>query len=235
MALAHETTVIYPGPKVGDVKIANYNISFTANQLVEPSNDPGWFLMNGAVISQTTYPVLFARFGTSFNTGGEGTGNFRLPDHTSRFPIGRGLTNFTTYATSGGEANHTLVHPGSGTSELPTHSHADTLAASAGVHGHSPGGTTDNGGAHTHTYSLVVITGDVGTPGGATQVSFSVANGAGSGSGGGSHTHTGSFSMSAATESFGASGSVSNNSPSGSGHNNMMPYSVIGGLLVKYG
>lgn len=232
MALTHEATCKYLGYRPGDTKFAHYDISFTANQLVEPES--GWFLMNGAVISQTTYPALFARFGSSFNTGGEGTGNFRLPDHTKKFPITKGLTNFVSYAASGGEVTHTLVHPGSGTSEMPTHGHTHGITASANVHGHSPGGTTDNGGGHTHTYSLVVISGDAGG-GGATQVSGTVANGAGSGTGSGAHTHTGSFSMVANTESFSrSSGGVTNSSPGGGGHNNMMPYVVIGGLLVKH-
>lgn len=43
---------------------------------------PGWLLCDGAVLSQTEYPQLFAAIGSAFNTGGEGAGNFRLPSAT---------------------------------------------------------------------------------------------------------------------------------------------------------
>lgn len=39
-----------------------------------------WLMEYGQVVSQATYPELFAVLGTTYNTGGEGAGNFRLPD-----------------------------------------------------------------------------------------------------------------------------------------------------------
>jgi microcystin-dependent protein len=39
-----------------------------------------WLLEYGQVVAQTSYPELFAILGTTYNTGGEGAGNFRLPD-----------------------------------------------------------------------------------------------------------------------------------------------------------
>jgi microcystin-dependent protein len=39
-----------------------------------------WLLEYGQVVAQTSYPELFAVLGTTYNTGGEGAGNFRLPD-----------------------------------------------------------------------------------------------------------------------------------------------------------
>jgi microcystin-dependent protein len=38
----------------------------------------------GQTISQTTYAPLFSLFGTTYNTGGEPAGTFRLPDKTGR-------------------------------------------------------------------------------------------------------------------------------------------------------
>lgn len=47
---------------------------------------PGGYLeCNGAVISQITYADLYSILGSTFNTGGEGTGNFRLPDLRGEF------------------------------------------------------------------------------------------------------------------------------------------------------
>jgi microcystin-dependent protein len=48
----------------------------------------GWFLCDGSVVSQTTFAALFAIIGTTYNTGGEGAGNFRLPDFRGRIPVG---------------------------------------------------------------------------------------------------------------------------------------------------
>jgi microcystin-dependent protein len=51
----------------------------------------GWRLCDGSVVSQTTLALLFAVIGTTYNTGGEGAGNFRLPDYRGR--NGFGLDN----------------------------------------------------------------------------------------------------------------------------------------------
>lgn len=228
MALTHETTTINPTYSVGDVKVANYDISFTANQLVEPSADPGWFLLNGAVISQTTYPTLFARFGTTFNTGGEGVGNFRLPNYTEGgFPIGAGKTNFTTFGASGGESTHILT-----TAELPVHAHSDTKSFTANSHAHTGSITAANGGSHVHSYTYYAqanVTDGGGDSAGKSNGTTS------SGGGGASHAHTvQNLSYGSATETYTKSGGVSN-AGSGTAHNNMMPYIVVGGLLVKHG
>jgi len=45
----------------------------------------GWLECNGAVVSQTTYAALYAAIGTRHNTGGEGEGNFRLPEFRGEF------------------------------------------------------------------------------------------------------------------------------------------------------
>ena len=48
-----------------------------------PSAPTGWRNISsatGEVVAQATFPELFSIIGTSFNTGGEGAGNFRLPN-----------------------------------------------------------------------------------------------------------------------------------------------------------
>jgi microcystin-dependent protein len=225
MALTHEAIRKYQLFHVGDTKIANYDISFTANQLVEA--ETGWFLLNGAVISQSTYPKLYALYGSTFNTGSEGAGNFRLPDQTTNVPIGKGVTNFTSYGINGGEQNHALS-----STELPSHTHSSTLGVSANSHGHSGSCTADNGGGHTHTYSLGSYAA-VG-PAGGVIILNGYGSPAGSGGGGSVHSHANtSLSYGSGQETYSKSGSVSS-AGSGTAHNNMMPYIVVGGILVKH-
>jgi microcystin-dependent protein len=53
-----------------------------------------WLACQGQAVSQTTYAALFAAIGTTWNTTGEGAGNFRLPDLRGMFVRGTG-TNAT--------------------------------------------------------------------------------------------------------------------------------------------
>ena len=46
---------------------------------------PGFLEVDGSVQSIATYPDLYAFLGTTFNTGGEGAGNFRLPESRGEF------------------------------------------------------------------------------------------------------------------------------------------------------
>lgn len=81
----------------------------------------GWLLCDGTVYAQATYPALFAAIGAVWNIGGEGAGNFRVPDMRGRASIGvgqgSGLTN-RILAQLIGEETHLLV-----TGEMPVHSH----------------------------------------------------------------------------------------------------------------
>lgn len=52
----------------------------------------GFLLEDGSIVSQTTYPSLYAAIGSTWNTGGEGSGNFRLPDSRRRGDMGSGGT-----------------------------------------------------------------------------------------------------------------------------------------------
>jgi len=53
-----------------------------------------WLACQGQAVSQTTYAALYAAIGATWNTGGEGAGNFRLPDLRGMFVRGTG-TNAT--------------------------------------------------------------------------------------------------------------------------------------------
>jgi microcystin-dependent protein len=81
----------------------------------------GFLACEGQAVSQTTYAALYAAIGATWNTGGEGAGNFRLPDLRGMFVRGTG-TN-ATGSSSG------AVGPSVGTYAADTylnHSHAIT-------------------------------------------------------------------------------------------------------------
>lgn len=224
MTLVHETTIINPTYNIGDVRIVNYNITFTVGQVVEPES--GWFFLNGAAVSRTTYPLLYARYGTTFGAG-NGSTTFNLPDYTEgTFPIGRGNTSFTTYAASAGEITHSLT-----SAELPTHSHTDTLVFAAQSHNHTGSLSANSGGSHSHTYTYNGPF--LGAHGGGTVVLDGTSS-ATTSSSGGSHAHTVSISYDPFTETYPTKSGGILSTGSGTAHNNMMPYVVIGGLIVKH-
>jgi microcystin-dependent protein len=84
----------------------------------------GYLLCNGSAVSQTTYSALFAVVSTTYNTTGEGAGNFRLPDLRGRVIVGvgagSGLTE-RTLASNFGTESHTLT-----TAQTPSHLHDGT-------------------------------------------------------------------------------------------------------------
>jgi len=91
----------------------------------------GWFLCDGSEYSQTTYATLYAVLGSTWNTGGETAGYFRVPDLRGRGPIGSGTGSGLTARTlgaTGGEENHQLS-----VAELAAHSHNAYVYASFGA------------------------------------------------------------------------------------------------------
>lgn len=103
---------------------------------------PGFLPCDGSVVSQATYPLLYAKIGTNFNTGGEGAGNFRLPDSRRRVHVGDGGTGTATLGNaignSGGAETHLLSADESG---LRDHAHTFPVNTSASTQG-QPGGLT---------------------------------------------------------------------------------------------
>ena len=91
--------------KGGSVKVsiavllqdAIFPAGFTAD-FAGTSAPDGWLECDGAVISQTTYARLFAAIGTTWDTGGEGAGNFRLPDLRGAYRRGAGSHGSETMA-----------------------------------------------------------------------------------------------------------------------------------------
>lgn len=83
----------------------------------------GWLLCDGSVKNRTDYPALFTAIGTAYNTGGESTAQFRVPDCRGRViamldgSTGR-LPGWNTLGVAGGEASHQLNW-----NEMPQHNH----------------------------------------------------------------------------------------------------------------
>jgi microcystin-dependent protein len=93
----------------------------------------GYLLCDGALVSRTTYALLFAAIGTTWGAG-DGSTTFGLPDLRGRGPVGAGAGVGLTpraLAATGGAETVTLD-----TTQIPSHTHA---------------GTTDSAGSHAHT------------------------------------------------------------------------------------
>jgi hypothetical protein len=127
----------------------------------------GWLAANGAAVSRTLYPALFAAIGTLFGAG-DGSTTFNLPDLRGYFVRGSGTNSDGTAAGTFGQKQ---------ANEIKSHSHTAT-ASTDGQHNHSysvpgftrgggdgdldnnerqgsdSGRTTANAGAHSHTITV---------------------------------------------------------------------------------
>ncbi len=186
----------------------------------------GYLLCYGQEISQSTYADLFTAIGTTWNTGGEIAGNFRLPDLRGRSLFGKdnmggsSANRITTpdgdvLGTTGGAQSVTLT-----TAELPAHDHTFTN----GAHTHSFSATTSSDGAHTHTV-------DVGTNAGPFE-NFFIAQGKSpnttshTSSSNGAHTHT----LSGTTGSGTGSGTTASTG-SGTAFSNLPPLAITNKII----
>jgi microcystin-dependent protein len=133
----------------------------------------GWLACQGQVVSQTTYASLYAAISTTWNTGGEGAGNFRLPDLRGMFVRGTG-TNATGSSSGavgpsvGAYATDTYLNH-SHTATQAAHDHSYTTPGSNQSYNNGSGGnitTTFNGGGATTGTAQPAITVDTSTTGG---------------------------------------------------------------------
>ena len=110
----------------------------------------GWLKCEGQAVSQTTYAALYAAIGATWNTGGEGAGNFRLPDLRGMFVRGTG-TNATGSSSGavgpsvGAYATDTYLNHSHAITD-PTHTHTYSDRLTAGGSGGIAGGAQYTGG-----------------------------------------------------------------------------------------
>lgn len=152
---------LYSGFSVGEYKDVAHN----------GSPDPGWLKCAGSTLIRSAYPKLFAVIGTTYNTGGELSTEFRLPDWRGVFPRclddGRGID--TGRALNGVlQPSQNLAHThGASTSSAGSHAHTTTFvrekvpagpADNAVLGDQMTDGTqtiaTNSAGAHQHTVSI---------------------------------------------------------------------------------
>lgn len=109
-----------------------------------PEITPGWLRCHGEVVSRTQYAALFAAIGTQFNTGGELSTQFRLPNFQGRVPVGVDTTQaeFDVLGETGGEKSHVLTAAESG---LRDHVHPSAMFVMGNT------GTGTGAIAHTRT------------------------------------------------------------------------------------
>lgn len=117
-------------------------------QWLGTSEPSGWLFLNGQAISRTSFPVLFAEYGTTYGVG-DGSTTFNLPDMQGRFPLGK--TASGTGATLGGtggtlDATINIEHQ-----HGMDHTHLDNFSIdNAGTHSHT---TPPHNHSFTHTHT----------------------------------------------------------------------------------
>ncbi len=110
----------------------------------------GWLVCDGSAISQTTYAPLYSVIGTTWNTGGEGAGNFRLPALSRKVTVGSGGSGSGTLGNAVGNTGGAETHVIS-SGELPTHNHTITDPGHTHTTLCDSGGQVTNGGSGQNT------------------------------------------------------------------------------------
>lgn len=204
--------------------------------------DRGYLIANGASISKTEYPELYAIIGTTY--GSVDDTHFNLPDLRGRAAVGVDAddADFKTLGQKGGEKTVTLT-----VEQIPAHTHtftgtASTTSVESNTHTHTFSGTTSSNGAHGHT-TIVNRPDDSSfvqsAPEGITALTGQWLNeytlqGIGNSgivsSGAHTHTFTGTTSSTSTTHTHTFTATGKNSETGGSkAHNNMQPY-----IALKY-
>ena len=211
-----------------------------------------WLVCDGSAVSRTTYSDLYTVIGVTYGTG-NGSSTFNHPDFRARVPVGYNSgaiddnsdgsndRSSRSIAATGGAETHELQ-----VSELPSHTHANSLSntgtdsvaqqttASDTGHGHS---ITPNPHSHSYTdptiggwqrteYDTSGTTREYPTPNGGTTTNTSLTV----------QTGNAVLNVTNPTHSHSVNVSLTNAAVGGGGaHNNIQPFQVINYIiLAKY-
>lgn len=173
-------------------------------------------LANGGVYARDgIYAALFAVYGTQYNTGGELSTQFRVPNLKGKVPVGvdAGQAEFNVLGETGGEKTHTLT-----TAEMPSHDHTNETGGQSADHNHDSAGD----GGHIHTVAMsdaaaVLNSGGTLVRKGGTGSENTSASGA--------HDHTISGASNDHSHNIAADGG-------GGAHNNLQPYIALNYIIT---
>jgi len=189
----------------------------------------GWAICDGTVKSQTgEWAALFGAIGNSYNIGGEGVGNFRLPDFKGRVPVGADPTGVRIsdavgrdLGESGGNEKHAVAsHTHSGST--PDHLHpAGSLFTGNHSHSVSVSGSTAGSGASVAF-----------TTGGGASVARTVEHGHAFSAGGGT-SEAGNLGVGGSTGASDRSLAFTTSGPSVAQESSLQPYQVINFMIKK--
>jgi len=153
----------------GDPKWVIEDLTANSSEYVYQDSVGAWLYLNGTTVSRTTYDLIFAKYGTTFNTGGEAGSDFRLPDTRGRSIWTCGTNAALDLGDNDGVAE---------ASRQPKHAHTLTGGPGRGtlaVDG-APGGTFGNS---THVHSSLLQSQEVQTGTGQLVAKFLNTNSAG--------------------------------------------------------
>jgi len=173
-------------------------------------------LADGSIYPRTgIYAALFAVYGTQYNTGGETSSQFRVPNRKGKVAVGldASQTEFNVLGKTGGAKTHTLT-----TAELASHDHTNETGGHSADHNHDSSAVGD------HLHSIAMSDGAAVLNSGGTLVR---KGGLGSENTGGAGGHDHSIG--------GASNDHSHNIAAdggGAAHNNLQPYMAMNFIIT---
>lgn len=116
--------------QIGQTLYASFSLGEYKDVAHNGSPDSGWLKCSGSVLSRSAYSKLFAVIGTTYNTSGELSTQFRLPDWRGLFPRclddGRGIDSGRTLSNTL-QPSQNLAHD-HGVND-PSHTHGYGSAA----------------------------------------------------------------------------------------------------------
>jgi microcystin-dependent protein len=108
----------------------------------EPTAPTGWLFCDGSQVLITQYQDLYNAIATTYNTGAESSGYFRLPDLINRMPAGASSTVVAGTLTGSNSHSHSISGAINALSTNTTGDHS---------HNQAGGAYTDTQGSHAHT------------------------------------------------------------------------------------